>query len=487
MTTERKQEQKELITENIDYKEIINSLEKHEIHRSECLNFIASENTMSPATRLMLSSDLGNRYSVGPWARWFPGLDNFTEIENKAVSLTKDLLKGAEYVNVQPLSGMSANQVAYRAILNRGDRVLVVSERHGGHFSHRKGSFDLEHGVPVGKRAKSLLEEYGALVDYLPFDENVYDINISKAEQKIVEYNPKLIIVGTSEMLFPAPVRELRKIINSNGLETQILYDAAHVFGLILGDKFQQPLLEGADMLSTSTNKTMGGPDHGLVAWTKEAELKYGYRSISHNESDCDDIGHVGESLVPFYTSNNHTHHIAGVAVTLAELKAYGGEYAQQVINNARALAQELTTRGIKVLGDPQRGYTQSHEVLIDIEEATRNPNKKEAERLGEEAKLKLAGANIITSKCPIPYAYNMDDTGCPNTGIRIGTNEMTRMGMCEYEMVLAARLIADVLQNKKTPEEVRNIVVKFRECYQEQKYCFPVDGRVLERINKLK
>lgn len=448
---DRQEEQNE-IEQNPNYKEILDSLEKHETYRARCLNMIASENAMSPATRQILSSDLGNRYSVGPYKRWFPGMEDYTKIENKAISLTQELLPGADYVTVQPVSGMSANQVAYRALIDRGDLVFVVKEKYGGHYSHRKGVYiDRDDKKWVGSRAQSLLDEYGADVDYLDFDEHEYNIDIEASVRKIIDKKPKLIIVGASEMLFPAPLKELRAAADRTGVDTKILYDAAHVFGLILGGEFQSPLIEGADIVATSTNKTMGGPDHGLVAWTENAEQKYGLKGL------------IADSLVPFYTSNHHSHHVAGVAVTLAELKAFGGEYARQVVKNARALATALDKYGVRVIGSREKGFTESHEVLIDIGKDS------------EQAKLDLATANIITSKCPVPYDSGTGDTGEPNKGIRLGTNEMTRMGMNENEMDQIGRFVADILTGRRTPEAVQSEVVNFRLIYQKQRYCFKI------------
>lgn len=457
MTTEFTINQKvEMIARNSEFTEILNSLERHEEYRKECLNMIASENSMSPAAKLMMGSDLGNRYSVGPEERWFPGLDDYTQIENIAIKLTKELVPGADHVCVQPISGMQANQVVYNATINRGDLVLVVKEKHGGHFSHRKGEFinrDTDEKKWLGSHAKTLLDEYGAVVDYIPFHEKQYNIDTQKACDLIIARKPKVILVGTSEMLFPAPLRELRVAADKTGVNTKIIYDAAHVFGLILGGEFQKPLVEGADILTTSTNKTMGGPDHGLVAWTEDAQQKFDFRKG------------VNSALVPLYTSNHHANEVGGVAMTLAEFKTFGKDYAKQVIANSRALASALNMLGVKIIGPRDAGYTMSHEVLIDVGQDS------------EQAKLALAKANIITSKCPVPYACGVDDTGEPNTGIRIGTNEMTRMNMNEPEMVKIAGFYADVLLGKKTPERVREEVRSFRlqPKYQVQRYCFPL------------
>ena len=243
-------------------------------------------------------------------------------------------------------------------------------------------------------------------------------------------------------MLFPAPLRELREIA---GDDVQILYDAAHVFGLILGGSFQDPLLEGADMIASSTNKTLGAPCHGVVMWSKEAEEKYEYKRL------------VADALVPLFTSNHHGHHVAGLAVTLAEMRTYGKEYATQVIRNAQALGRALHEDEELPVVASECGYTQSHEVLLD----TGTDDSSQAMR-------DLEAANIITSRCPIPTADCASDSG-----LRLGTNEMTRMGMKESEMKRIAGHISDVLRKRKAPEEVKKEVVTFRNEFQEQQFCF--------------
>ena len=336
--------------------------------------------------------------------------------------------------------------VAYHAMINRGDKVFVVKEKFGGHYSHRKGEKD----PWVGSKATTLLDMYGACVDYLPFDPESYNVDIKAAQAKIYSEQPGLIIVGASEMLFPIPLGDLKAAC---GPKTQILYDAAHVFGLILGGQFQQPLVEGADMIASSTNKTLGGPCHGIVAWTQEAENKFSYRES------------VNQALVPFFTSNHHAHHVAGLAVTLAEMKAYGEDYAKQVIKNAQALGRALDDQGLKIVAADHE-YSESHEVLIDIGEDSK------------EAKDKLAAVNIIVSRCPIPTSDITNDEGEPNTGLRLGTNEMTRMGMKGEDMKVLAGFIAEVLSGKN-PDGSKPLCERVGACrrkFQDQKYCFSIE-----------
>lgn len=386
---------------------------------------------MSPKTREVLNSDLGNRYTVGPSERLFPGLNDYTKIEQIAIGMLKAMLS-AKYVNVQPLSGMVANQVAYYATINRGDTVLSVSEKYGGHYSHRAG-----HGE---KKAETLLDLFGAQVAYLPFDENEYNLDMEASAELINKVKPKLIIVGASEMLFPIPLAELRKIADETKVGTKILYDAAHVFGLILGGCFQDPLNEGADMISSSTNKTLGAPCHGIVACNDEEKYK---KAIEH-------------ALVPLFTSNHHAHHVTGLAVTLAEMQSFGKDYATQVIRNAKAMGKALDECGIKVVA-AHKDYTESHTIVVD----TQNNSSQLIVDL-------LASANIILNSCPVPTAPDG-----PDTGLRIGAAEMTRMGMKEPEMRLIAELIAEVVKNPSKIKSIRSKIIALREEFQDQHYCF--------------
>lgn len=417
------------------YKNILASLEDHTKYRDHCINLIASENRVSPAASAVLSSDLVGRYSVGPEVRWFPGLSDYTKIETATIDMLKETLHGADHINVQPVTGMVANMVAFHSVIERGSRVLVTHEKHGGHYSHRAGN------MGVGSRASSLLDMYGVgAVESLPFDNEKYNIDVDKSAQKIKEFKPNVIIIGTSEMLFPAPVHELREIAGEN---VQILFDAAHVFGLIIGDHFQQPLVEGADMLVSSTNKTLGAPAHGIVAWTDEAQSKYDYRSL------------VNHALVPLFTSSHDAAHVAGLGVTMAEMKVFGKEYALQVVKNAQALGKALDDEGLKIVAS-RHGYTRSHEILIDTQTADSGVGM----RMLEEA-------NIIVSRCPIP-----DFDGNEDTGLRLGTNEMTRMGMKEDEMKLVAKFITDALFSRRNLDDIAKEVYEFREGFQEQKFC---------------
>lgn len=406
--------------------EILDSIKAHAAYRQECLNLIASENVMSPLARFVLASDLANRYSVGrPYERLFPGFKHFDHVEDWAEKTAQRLFH-AQYVNVQAPTGMVANMAAYATLLKPNDLVLALPVKHSGHYSHV---------------AENTLSLFQARVEPLPFDEVGYTIDVSKAIQEIRKKTPQLIILGTSEFLFPAPVKALRSICEETG--TKILYDGSHVAGLIAGQVFQNPLAEGADMLSLSTNKTLSAPSHGIVACstTKAYQAK------------------IERAIMPLLTSNHHAHHVAALAITLAEFVAFGKEYATQIVANAKALARALHQEGVSVLC-AEKDFTESHTVLIAADNM-----------LAEDVVNRLGQANIMTNAFQLPW----DKPGA-QTGVRIGTSEMTRLNLKEREMKYVAKLIADVLFKRRTASKVRDDVILLREHFQKVVYCFRED-----------
>jgi len=401
---------------------ILNKVKEHTYYRRECLNLIASENLMSPLTLKILASDLGNRYTIGqPKNRSYAGCRYYDRIEETAIALAKKLFH-AQYVNLQSTSGMIANMTAYYTLLKPNDLLLSLEVKNGGHYSHTK----------IG-----MLSLFNIRVEPLPFNENDYTLDLEKAVMVIRKKRPSVILLGTSEFLFPLPVRELRKVCDEVG--AKILYDAAHVAGLIAGQTFQNPLAEGADLLSMSTNKTLAAPDHGIIACNRpdlyQKRIEY--------------------AIMPMFTSNHHPHHLAGLAVTLSEFDRFGQQYATQVIKNAQVLARELYQQGVAVLC-PHKNFTQSHTVLFD------------AKFSGEKTRQILEKVNIITNQFQLPW-NNEDDP----SGIRLGTGEVTRLGMKEKEMKIIAGFIASALFKRENLKKIKKDVIDFRRQYQTINYCF--------------
>ena len=223
-----------------------------------------------------------------------------------------------------------------------------------------------------------------------------------------------------------------------------INYDAAHVAGLIAGGEFQDPLREGTDTMTMSTHKTLFGPQGGLVLGFEK-----------HAES-------IKKAMFPGLTSSHHIHHMAGKAVAFAEALEFGKEYASQTIKNAKALATELNNVGFKVLGE-KNGYTKSHQTVVNVLD------------YGDGGKIEadLEKANIIVNRQLIPGDLKAKRHYMHPGGIRLGTSEITRLGMKEPEMKDIASMIKDVVIDKKNSDEIKVRVSQFRKEFQKTQYCF--------------
>ncbi|MEM4190066.1 MAG: serine hydroxymethyltransferase, partial [Candidatus Caldarchaeum sp.] len=358
------------------------------------------------------------------------------EIELLAIELGKAVY-GAEFVDVRPISGVMANLVAYCTFARPGDIMVALTVPHGGHISHGKEKWGGTAGVVRG------LE-----VERYEFSEEIHEIDVDATARRLRRMEsetgkkPRLFMLGASVFLFPHPVKEIRALADQYG--AYVVYDAAHVAGLIAGGRFQDPLREGADCMTMSTHKTLAGPQHGMVvSWEKYADR-------------------LKQVAFPGLLSNHHLHAVAGVAIALAEAMAFYKEYAAQIIRNSKVLAESLYERGIDVLYE-NKGFTESHTILADV-------SKYMDGRMAEE---KLENSGIILNRNLIPKDYKLKTDYRRPSGIRMGTQEVTRLGMGESEMKQIAEFIVDVIVNGKNPEEVRREVAEFRKMYRRVRYCF--------------
>jgi glycine hydroxymethyltransferase len=409
--------------ENVKY--IMNAIKEHHRLFSSSLPMIASENITSPSARLVLLSDLSHRYAEGKVSnRFYQGCKYIDMIEGRTIELAKELFR-AEHVNIQPISGVNANIAAFFALAKPRDLLMALTVPHGGHISHTKYS------------AAGIRE---LRITHHPFDAKSMNIDSEKMVQKIKREKPDLIMFGASLFLFPHPVREAREVADEVG--AKIIYDGAHVLGLIAGGRFQDPLREGADVVTSSSHKTFPGPQGGIILCKKE-----------HADE-------IDRAVFPGTTSNHHLHHIAALAITLAEMKKFAKPYARQTIANAKALARALYEKGFDVCC-PDLDFTESHQVVMDVS------------KLGDASKLavKLEEANIIVNKNLLPKDY-ISKTKNPS-GIRLGSQELTRLGMKEKEMEEIADFFKRLLIDNEEPEKVREEVIEFRRGYQKVHYCF--------------
>ena len=418
------------------YERIFASLEKHNQWFNDSIPLIASENVPSPAVREAIISDFGNRYAEGwPGERVYAGCTYIDEVEIQCMNLAKKLF-GAEFADVRPISGVVANLAIYSAFSNPGDVMIAPSIPAGGHISHGKkehsGTAGLVHGLDI---------------EFFAFDSEEMNLDVDKTKAKVEDLNsqgklPKIAMFGGSVFLFPHPVKELADFLK--GYDIHINYDAAHVAGLIAGGEFQDPLREGVDTMTMSTHKTLFGPQGGLVlAFEKNAEV-------------------IKKATFPGLTSSHHIHHMAAKAVTFAEALEFGKDFAAQTIKNAKALAEELNNLGFKVLGE-KKGFTRSHQAVVNVLD------------YGDGGKIEadLEKANIIVNRQLIPGDLKAKRHYMNPGGIRLGSSEVTRLGMKEADMQQIASLIKNVVIDNKDAKEVASHVLELRKNFQKTQYCF--------------
>jgi glycine hydroxymethyltransferase len=403
--------------------------EQNRWRRQEVINLIASENVMSPLAEAVYMSDFMSRYAEGkPYKRYYQGTKYVDEIETLAMQILGEITP-AKHVDLRATSGTIANAAVFRVLANPGDKALIAPVQAGAHVSHTKfgtlGALGIEH-----------IE--------LPYDEENMNVDVDKAIKMIEEIKPKFVVLGGSLYLFPHPTKELAPHVHAVG--AKLVYDSAHVYGLIVGKVWTNPLDEGADIMTTSTHKTFPGPQGGAVLSNNDELFKK-----------------VSDTIFPWFVSNHHLHRLPATAVTALEMKYFGKEYASQIVKNAKAFAEALAAEGFKVIGE-HLGYTKSHQVVIDV----RN--------LGGGAKIAklFEDANIITNKNLLPY--DPPSAVKDPSGIRLGVQEMTRFGMNESDFQEVAKFMKEVAIDKKDPNEVKKKVIEFRKNFLEVKYTFNVD-----------
>ena len=392
---------------------------------------IASENIVSPMVRKVLDSDLHGRYAEGlPYKRYYQGCGDFDTIEDIGIKLAKGVFN-VPFANIQSTSGTVSNIAALKALANPGDSITAVSTADGGHISHaRMGA--------VGLRDLNL--------STYPWDEERMEPDIDASAQLIREIKPKIALFGQSVFLFPTPLKELADAAHEVG--STVMYDGAHVLGLIAGGCFQDPMREGADVMTGSSHKTFPGPQGGFILSSSEDE-KFQRR--------------LNNSVFPGTCSSYHLHHVAGKVVALAEFIEYGEELSKNTVKNAQAFAGALSEEGFDVLAE-SRGFTQSHQVLTRHGELDSGAGAKAADLLER--------AGIITNMNMLPG----DTKAMSPSGLRLGVQELTRLGMGVEEMKDVARFYSRVLIKGEDPSIVKNDVKMFKSDFQTIRYCFNED-----------
>jgi len=408
---------------------VLEAVRKNEEWRGKrCINLLAPEAPTSPSVRRLLSAEIGTRAAeghIGRVNRWFAGTQFIDEVE----SLCTELLKRAfrcRYADYRLMGSMLGNLAVYHAFTRPGDTIMSVPQPYGGHSSNRLDG-------PAGLRGLNIVD--------IPFDPVELDVDLETFARTARRAKPKLVAVGMSMTLFPLPVREMNAVIAEWG--GQFFYDGAHQAGLIAGGQFQDPLNEGAAVLTGSAGKTFSGPQSGIILWNDPRLTKP-----------------ITEAIFPVLVATHQVNRVAALALSAAEFIEFGRKYMAQIVKNSQALAKSLDERGIPVLA-AKRGYTQSHQVIANVKLFGG----------GLDAAAKLAEANIVTNKNLVPED-KPEDWDQPS-GLRIGTIEITRLGLMEDDMPAIADFFERILVKREPTEKVRRDVEDFRLPLQTFYYCF--------------
>jgi aminomethyltransferase len=423
----------------------------------ETFNLIPSETTPSLLVRLLTISDPSGRYAEHRLMKAFRESDVFYYQGTKLIGEVEVLLAeelrrflGCSKVEPRVISGQMANTAVFSGIvdfLNRLDRrseprrIRKVMNHHigrGGHLSAQ----------PMGALKEFIahdpLTERPATISFPVMKEDLYRIDLKKTKELLEEHKPELIVLGKSMVIYREPLREIAEMIASMNPKPILLYDMAHVLGLI-GPYFQEPFKEGADIVTGSTHKTFFGPQRGVIA---------------SNMSEGTEYEELWEAIVrrvfPGTVSNHHLGTLVGLLLAAYEMNAYKLDYQKAVVANAKAFARFLKERGLAVEGDPKIGYTETHQVIARVGYG-KGPMM--AERLEEN--------NIIVNYQGAPDDEAFTTASC----LRMGVQEMTRFGMKEDDFAQLAEYMSRVILHDRV---VAKEISQFRKKFTEMKYCLP-------------
>ena len=391
---------------------ITDEMERQNSH----IELIASENWVSRAVMAAMGSPLTNKYAEGyPGKRYYGGCQCVDAVEDLARDRAKKLF-GCDYANVQPHSGAQANLAVFFAMLKPGDKILGMNLDHGGH---------LTHGSPV-----NMSGSYFETSFYGVNDEGVIDYDAVR--ETALKERPKLIIAGASAYARTIDFKRFREIADEVG--AYLMVDMAHIAGLVAAGLHPSPI-PYADVVTTTTHKTLRGPRGGMILCNSEAAEKFNF----------------DKAIFPGTQGGPLEHVIAGKAVCFKEaLEPEFKEYQQQIIKNAQALCKGLMARGVKIVS----GGTDNHLMLVDLSQE---------EVTGKELEKRLDEAHITCNKNTIP-----NDPRSPfvTSGVRLGTPAVTTRGMKEEDMETIAEAIAMVIKEEGAVEQARELVKKLTDKY---------------------
>jgi len=378
----------------------------------ESINLLPSENVASPQLRALLSSDFGHRYTLPVDAEMggvylensYRGTRLTTEVERSCERAACEVY-GSKYSCVQPMGGHIAAMIIIASTAKKGDSVYSVPVEYGGYDGYAQPYLPDILGLKAGT---------------LPFDAVKANLDTDRTAALIRKKKPGLVILGASFILFPYEMGPVRDACRESG--SKLVYDGSHVMGLIAGGEFQRPLKEGADALYGSTHKSLFGPQGGIILTDSKA-------------LDAE----VRKNLTWRFVDNVHWNRVAALGQAMLEMKRFGPAYAKQVIKNSKRLGKELDEKGFPVLYK-DLGYSESHQLHID--------QKAMKERYGldiNEMSIRLEKSNLIT-----------DSVG------RLGTAEITRLGVKEKDLHELADMFVDAARGKQVKKRVRQFRDRF-------------------------
>ena len=395
-------------------KEIMVLIQKQESVRKASINLVSSENLTSPQVTSAVCSDFMHRYMLS-------GKEQFEAILKIAEQICKTIFSLA-FVEFRAISGQLADMIIFNALSKPGHNVMLLD-------SDTQGAHPLEDACrALGRRPV-----------YFEFNPQEYNIDVDKTVTRIEKEKPDLILFNAANLLFPHPVK-----IISESTDASICYDASHPLGLITGGQFPHPIEEGADVMIGGTQKTLPGTQHALIMSDDPEVMKR----------------IVDESWGPknAFAGNRHYNDIVGLALALCETAEYGKQYAEQIVKNAKALASDLNDVGFNPLC-PDKGFTETQTILVNVGNLGG----------GTVARDLLDQSNITSSATRLPVDKHEESI----SGIRLGTPEVTRLGMREAEMGEIAQFIKKVLLEKKSPKRMREEIAEFRSEFQDVHYRF--------------
>jgi aminomethyltransferase len=447
------------------------AVENTQWRQQECINLIPSEMTISPMTRLLSVMDPAFRYAEHKKATafydaeifYYQGTEFIGEVERMLEEEMREFL-GCENVETRLISGQMANTAVFSAMIdyiNRADRkseprrIRQVMNNHigkGGHLSAQ----------PMGALhdfvARDPRTERPAVVNFPVLAENRHKMDVPATLELIDQYRPELILFGKSMVLHKEPVTEIRRFLDAQNIDAVLMYDMAHVLGLI-GPHFQMPFAEGADLVTGSTHKTFFGTQRGVVG-----------SRFQENEERYELWEALLRRAFPGSVSNHHLGTLLGLLMATYEMNQFKDKYQPGVIANAKAFARALKECGLNVAGDPAINFTETHQVVVDVGYSH-----------GPEIASRLEANNIICN-----YQANTDEEGFTASGaLRMGVSEMTRFGMEEDDFRTLAELMRDVVIKDAV---VTDQVKALREQFRELQFCFRGDeySRMLQKLHEL-